>query len=204
MSRIGVEAVAGKSSKQLYEAAIAARKNLGIPVDGRLICNMEQLLEKQLRLAYGVELDPRSDNDPELQGALAAYNYSARVLKVRESVIYKLRIEDPDSLFTISHEIGHIHLHSNPDLFRREQPQLLPKAVCDPEKQADRFAREFMVDRRLLIEKYQNPNWAANYFKIPINEIKILMSQLRQEGVAGNSAASRLDVYLDQQTDFDF
>lgn len=204
MSRIGIVA-AGKTGREIYEAALDARQKLLLPAQGRLAISMEWLLEKRVCPSYGIEIDVRDDSDPDLTDAFAAYNSQKRILKIRNSVLRKLPIEDPESYFTICHEIGHIHLHSNPDSYRREFPNHLPRKMCDPEWQADRFAREFMADRNQLFDESQKIESKASYFRMPCRELKILMAELKLEGVIAQKSDYRLHTFLNaQQSDFDF
>ena len=205
MSRIGV-VVVGKTTQEIFAAAQAAREKLNLGLTGRLaVDNLERLLEKRICPAFGVDLDVIGDDDSMLAGAYAAYSYGDRVLRVKESVVRKLKLEDPEAIFTICHELGHICLHSDPAFFRRELPRHLPKKMCDPEWQADRFAIEFCVDRQRLMELFQNSASAAAYFRVPLEKLKIYLAELDAEGKLQRKRLSKADKHFEAvQEDFDF
>lgn len=205
MSKIGIVAAASKNGREIFEEAMKARSNLLLPREGRIALPFQTLIESNIRRAYGVELDVREDDDPELSGAFAAYNYKDSCLKIKHSVYLKLSLEEAEACFTICHEIGHIHMHSNPSLFRRVSPNQLPAKSCDPEAQADRFAREFMVDRSYLKKNQATPESVARYFRIPQREIRLLISELKADGVIDLPKRMDGNAYWEaQQADFDF
>lgn len=205
MSKTGIVAVASKSGHQLHEEAMKARQRLLLPSMGRIVLPFQKLLEMHLRNAYEVELDVLDDDDPMLSGAHAAYNYAERCLKLRRSVHSKLPIEEPEACFTVCHEIGHIHLHSNPLSFRRIASNQLPSRWCDPEVQADRFAREFMFDREFIKDQNPSNETLARYFRMPVREMKLLLEELKAEGVLARPQKMDGEKYWEaQQGDFDF
>ena len=180
MSRNG-EMVAGKTSREIYEAAMAAREKLRLGLEGRLAIGPEWLLEKLVRPIYGVDIDIVEDN--ALPDSYAAFVPADRVLKIRESVLRKAESEDHDALFTIFHEIGHICLHSD-QVFYRHNPSRRATKHNDPEWQADRFALEFSVDRQELIDRYQHDlASASNYFRLPQAKLRIFLAELKGEGL---------------------
>lgn len=72
----------------------------------------------------------------------AEYNPINQTIKIREDV-YDRAIEGIGrDRFTISHEIGHIFLHSNNIAMARSNEEF--PIYCDPEWQANIFAREFL------------------------------------------------------------
>ncbi|OOG41499.1 hypothetical protein B0E51_07355 [Rhodanobacter sp. C05] len=162
-----------------------------MPESGRLT-NLEWLLENRVQLILGVQLDIVDDRDSSVAGVHAAYNYAEKVVRIRESVMRKIRIDEPEARFTVCHEIGHICLHSNPDFFRQVLPNHLPKKICDPEWQADFFAVDFQVDRELL-KQYDDPIKAAHYFQVPIWEMQLYFAQLKAQGVLASGAMTQAD-----------
>jgi Zn-dependent peptidase ImmA (M78 family) len=113
---------------------MVARDRLAIGRAGRVPLDMEWLLERRVRPVYGVEPDIRDDNDPEVANVFALYDAGKNTLLIRNSVLLKAtHVEDPEAIFTIAHELGHICLHSNPTQFRRELPKKLPAKWCNPE-----------------------------------------------------------------------
>lgn len=198
MSKIGAVAV-GKTHREIYEIAQEARDRLTIGREGRLAIDMEWLLEKRARTILEIEIDVREDDDPEVAGAHAAFDPSERIIKIRESVMRRSRVEDPDAIFTICHELGHVFLHSKPHYFRRVLPTHLPAQMCDPEWQADLFAIEFCMDRAML-PRYDSPRSAANYFKVPLREMQIYFAQLRAQGVLVRDTPDRVEHYLARAT----
>jgi Zn-dependent peptidase ImmA (M78 family) len=197
--------VAGKTANEVYEAAQKARRDLFIGPEGRVAFDMEWLLEKRVRPILGVEIDSRSDDDTDLAGVHAAYSCADKVIKIRESVIRRSMVEDPDAIFTICHEIGHVCMHSNPQFFRRVLPDHLPKKMCDPEWQANLFAVEFLVDRQMLY-RYDNPLTAANYFRVPHGHMREYFAQLRAQGVLARLPKTQFDDQFETATQegFDF
>lgn len=205
MSRIGATAVVGKTTSEIFEIAKHARSQLIGAGSGRIVIDLEWLLEKRVRSTYNVEIDYVSDHDKSLIDAYAAYNCSERVLRIRESVIRKSKHEDPQAVFTLCHEIGHICMHSNPSYFRRENPRHLPTKICDPEWQADRFAIEFLIDRDKLMNMLDRLESAAAYFRVPYIELQKYVSELRAEGVIENKKINKIESHLEVlQGDFDF
>ena len=205
MSRTGIVAVAAKSGREIYKSAVEAREALGLQANGRIALPFQSLLEFGLRKAYGVELDVLDDSSPELAQAYAAYCFSESSLKIRRSIYTRLSLEEPEACFTICHEIGHVHMHSNPVLFRRVESGKMPSRIFDPEIQADRFAREFMFCRTFIDKKEFNSESLARYFRMPLQQVKILLSELRQEGVMPMPAKMDGNSYWEaQQADLDF
>lgn len=84
-----------------------------------------------------------------------------RLVRIREETYYGACNGNPRDLFTVSHEIGHILLHSNSTIsFARSDEQI--KTYEDPEWQANTFAGEFMapssvcknMDIDLIVNRY--------------------------------------------------
>lgn len=203
MSRIGIE-VTLRTPAEIAAAAEEARRKLFIG-NGRLVLDMEWMFEKLVTPIYGVELDVRGEDDPELDGAHASFDVKAKVVNVRQSVLLRCQAEDPDAIFTMCHELGHICMHGNPLLFRKKNSGTKPGHYMDPEWQADRFAMEFATDRRLL-ETYDTPASAATYFRMPESKMRLFLSQLRHEGVLIGSTKTQMDRAFEIATQggFDF
>ena len=112
---------------------------------------------------------------------------------------------DPDAHFTLFHEIGHIHMHSERELFRLA-PDRKPTKFHDPEWQADLFAVEFAVDRDELVDRFGRHHLrsAAAYYKIPYTRLHTHYLQYIQREAA-NQKANSVESYLNAvQGDFDF
>lgn len=203
MSRIGAE-VALRTPREIYEVAQEARRRLFVG-GGRLILDMEYMLEKLVQPQYDVVLDVRDEDDPDLAGAHAAYDVKNRVIRVRQSVMIRCMAEDPDAIFTICHELGHVCMHADPVLFRRRARTGRPGKYTDPEWQADRFAMEFAVDRTQL-ERYGTPASAAVYFRMPEREMRAYFSDLRAEGILSGQPMTQMDKAFEiaTQEGFDF
>lgn len=72
----------------------------------------------------------------------AEYSPVEQVIRIREDV-YNRAVEGVGrDRFTISHELGHIFLHSNNIAMARSNEKF--PIYCDPEWQANVFAREFL------------------------------------------------------------
>jgi hypothetical protein len=203
MSNLGV-VVTGKTPRELYEEAQRARSALQLDGLFRLAIDMEWLLQNLVCPRYEIELDVHSDSEPIVQGAHAGYDYQNRVLHIRSSVLRQTALEDPEAIFTVCHEIGHVVLHSNPLLYRSHYPEHIPKQLCDPEWQADVFAMEFAVDRSRL-ERYDTPRSAANYFRVPLRQMQLHFQRLRSEGVILNRKFDQEEILWEGVQDkFDF
>lgn len=176
MSKIGI-AVVGRSLEAIAASAKAARAKLTIP-DGRLAMPMDWLLEQRVRPLLDVELDVRRDDDDEILGTYAAFDASTRVLMVRESLFRGCTLGTPEAVFTISHEIGHIWMHSDQTYFRRIEPHRAPKKQCNPEWQADMFAAEFISDRRHL-ESAADPLTTLLRWGVPKQQALLYLAELR-------------------------
>lgn len=91
--------------------------------------------------------------DRELPEEEALTYPDLRTIKVRESVYDAAHEGDPRSRFTMAHELGHYFMHRDQSAsFGRSRNH---KIYCDCEWQADRFASELLIDRRLF-----NGDWS--------------------------------------------
>ncbi|MGN1338431.1 MAG: ImmA/IrrE family metallo-endopeptidase [Candidatus Coprovivens sp.] len=77
-----------------------------------------------------------------MQDKYAEYSPVEQTIKIREDVYNRAIDGVGRDRFTISHEIGHIFLHSNNIAMARSNEQF--PIYCDPEWQANVFAREFL------------------------------------------------------------
>lgn len=204
MSKIGSVA-SGKSLREIIDAAATARSKLTLPVDGRLAVSMDFLLERRVEPILEVQIDIRDDQDDDMSGLLAAYSLSDRVLKLRESVVRRCAIDEPEALFTICHEIGHIWLHSDTEYFRRSAPLKLPKKTCDPEWQADMFSAAFMSDLKLF-ESYGDPLQALLHCRIPKVQALRYIAELESARILVKKQETLADrnFWNATQGDFDF
>lgn len=88
-----------------------------------------------------------------MQDKYAEYSPVEQTIKIREDVYNRAIDGVGRDRFTISHEIGHIFLHSNNIAMARSNEQF--PIYCDPEWQANVFAREFLCPLS-GISKYDN------------------------------------------------
>ena len=72
----------------------------------------------------------------------AEYNPIDKTIKLREDVYERAINGIGRDRFTVSHEIGHIFLHSDNIAMARSDEKI--PVYCDPEWQANTFAREFL------------------------------------------------------------
>jgi hypothetical protein len=191
VSRIG-DVVSGKTLREIIDAAAEARVKLTLPVDGRLAVPMGFLLEKRVEPILQVQIDIRDDQDVEMSGLHAVYSLSDRVLKLRESVVRSCAIEEPEALFTVCHEIGHIWLHSDTEYFRRNEPSKLPKKTCDPEWQADMFSVAFMSDLRLF-ESSGYPLQALLHCRVPKTQALRYITELESAEILAKKQETLAD-----------
>ena len=207
MTTIG-SAVQARSVEAIREAASEARQRLRLAPDGRITLTddfIETLLCRHIEPAYGVSIDWRDDQDEELRGALGMYRPEQRVLLLRESVVRQASAGDVDAHFTIFHELGHIHMHSEAQHFRMVPGRALTKHH-DAEWQADQFAIAFAIDRLQLIESYgpDNIRRAANYFRVPFLKLQAAVIDMKTRGEFASNK-NGIEQYLDAiQGDFDF
>jgi hypothetical protein len=202
VSRIGV-AVPAKSFQEVVEAAFVARDKLTIP-EGRLVLQMEWLLEQRVRPHLKVEIDVRDSGDAELMEAHASFDVLTRVMKIRDTVLRGCILGSPEDIFTVCHEIGHASMHSEIMHFRRVSPNKLPKKHSDPEWQADIFAVAFIMGRSL---PKNNPDQLPAMLRAGVpkeHAVKYLVEYRATQRSSETDA--RLDHYMQEviQDGFDF
>ena len=78
----------------------------------------------------------------EMLDKYAEYNPIDKTIKLREDVYERAINGIGRDRFTVSHEIGHIFLHSDNIAMARSDEKI--PVYCDPEWQANTFAREFL------------------------------------------------------------
>lgn len=97
----------------------------------------------------------------EMLDKYAEYNPIDKTIKLREDVYERAINGIGRDRFTVSHEIGHIFLHSDNIAMARSDEKI--PVYCDPEWQANTFAREFLCplsgisdndDIDIISEKY--------------------------------------------------
>lgn len=207
MSDLG-NVVQARTIDVIHAAALQARQRLRLETSGRVILVedfVERLMFDNVSRAYGVDVDWLEDNDERLSGAFAMYRPRDSELLVRNEVFRKAMSGDADAHFTLFHEIGHIHLHSERELFRLE-PDRKPTKFHDPEWQADLFAIEFAIDRHELVERFGRHHLksAAAYYKIPYRRLHAHYLQYIQREAAHQKANSAESYFDAVQGDFDF
>ncbi|NVF15000.1 ImmA/IrrE family metallo-endopeptidase [Vreelandella maris] len=91
--------------------------------------------------------------DDELKDAVAETEPDEQLIKIRESDYNSAAAGDRDALFTLAHELGHLFMHADqPKTFARSSIKYSLESDC--EWQANTFASEFLVDRRLVDTKW--------------------------------------------------
>ena len=78
----------------------------------------------------------------EMLDKYAEYNPIDKTIKLREDVYERAINGTGRDRFTVSHEIGHIFLHSDNIAMARSDEKI--PVYCNPEWQANTFAREFL------------------------------------------------------------
>jgi putative toxin-antitoxin system, toxin component len=92
-----------------------------------------------------------ADNDPILQDAWAITTPHERTIRIKESVYNNACNGEPQSRFTIAHELGHLFLHHKFDeTFAREKAYGYIETWRDSEWQADTFAAEILMPKDLV------------------------------------------------------
>tara|TARA_R110000796_G_scaffold13382_5_gene43216 strand:+ start:8505 stop:8966 length:462 start_codon:yes stop_codon:yes gene_type:complete len=88
-------------------------------------------------------------SDEELPNAAAETEPDEQIITIRESVYNAAAEGDREALFTLAHELGHLFMHADqPRSFARGSNSYSLESDC--EWQADKFASEFLVDKRLI------------------------------------------------------
>lgn len=94
--------------------------------------------------------------DDQLPEACAETTPDTKVIKIRQSLYLAACEGDKDCLFTLAHELGHLYMHADqPKTFARGSIRYKREEDC--EWQADQFASELFIDRRLL-----DTTWSIN------------------------------------------
>ncbi len=88
-------------------------------------------------------------DDGQLPEACAETTPDKKTITLSQSLYLAACEGDRDSLFTLAHELGHLYMHADqPNTFARGSLSYTREEDC--EWQADQFASELLVDRRLL------------------------------------------------------
>lgn len=91
-----------------------------------------------------VEILPK--NDPLMKFIWAYTDPNTKTIFIREDTYEKACEGDPQSRFTIAHEMGHLFLNHKPDLsLSRKDFEGKPPIFYDAEWQADTFAAELLM-----------------------------------------------------------
>lgn len=101
-------------------------------------------------------------------------------IALREDVYERAKRGIGRDRFTVAHELGHLILHQSHDLVHRRGTGELKK-ISQPEWQADQFAAEFLMDRRLITE-YDTERSIARRFGVSFAAGQRRLVQLRQTG----------------------
>lgn len=104
----------------------------------------------------------------------AEYEPINKILRVREDTYENALNENGRDRFTIVHEIGHIFLHSNKVSMARSSEKI--PIYCDPEWQANTFARELLCPLK-GINNCDNVELIADKFGVSKEVAKIQLSQ---------------------------
>jgi hypothetical protein len=195
-----------RTPTEIFNVAQDVRSKFSIGANGRIVHAMEWLFTHMVPEHYGVHLDVVDDHDPALRNAYAEFDVRHKTLRVRQGVFLRCDLDDPEAIFTMAHELGHIVLHGEQKYFRRTRRLLVAsRSYIDPEMQADRFALEFLVDRKML-ERYDEPRTAASYFRVPLSQMKLFFAMLRSEGSLVGNAQTMMDKAFEiaTQAGFDF
>lgn len=134
--------VSPRSKRNIQELAQSLRDHLGLSSPQLPIVEIYEALQ------HIDELELEVDENWRLPTEEAVTYPDLKTIRVRESVYDAAYEGDPRSRFTLAHELGHYFMHRNQQAsFARSSNH---KIYCDCEWQADRFASELLIDRRLF------------------------------------------------------
>ncbi len=111
-----------------------------LQIDNHEKIDVIRLLEFVICPTFEISLHIIKEED--MQDKYAEYSPIEQVIRIREDVYNRATEGVGRDRFTISHEIGHIFLHSNNIAMARSNEKF--PIYCDPEWQANVFAREFL------------------------------------------------------------
>jgi hypothetical protein len=134
--------VSPRSKRNIQDLAQSLRDSLGIN------CLQLPIVVIYEALQHIDDLDLEVVEDWHLPSEEAVTYPDLKTIQVRESVYDSAYAGDPRSRFTLAHELGHYLMHRDQNAsFSRSGSH---KIYCDCEWQADRFASELLIDRRLF------------------------------------------------------
>jgi len=138
--------VSGKSVKIIKDYANKARKVLGC--ESKEYINMSNLMEILIHNDILIILE---DIDERVRKKYAYTHPDKAKIYVRESVYNSACDCNPRARFTIAHEIGHLLMHKEQEVFARSTCNN-HKIYEDAEWQADVFAASFLINQNFVNE----------------------------------------------------
>ncbi len=159
-----------KSIAKIRSIALEIRKILGIkPLEN---INILHLLEMVICPVFNLNLEIVEKHT--MPDKYAEYNPIEKIIRIREDVYDNAVNGIGRDRFTISHEIGHIFLHSDNIVMARSNEKY--PIYYDPEWQANTFAREFLCPiNGILID--DNIETVANRYGVSKEVAKIQLCQ---------------------------
>lgn len=149
--------VPARSKKFIRNYTDEIRKILNFSIDEKL--DVIKILELVIIPCFNLNLEIVEKS--EMPDKYAEYEPLNKIIRIREDTYENALKGKGRDRFTIVHEIGHIFLHSNKVSMARSSDSI--PIYCDPEWQANTFAREFLCPLKgvsdndgveLLAEKY--------------------------------------------------
>lgn len=159
-----------KSIARIRSIALEIREILGIkPMEN---INIIRLLEMVICPVFNLKLE--IIEKCMMTDKYAEYNPIEKVIRIREDVYDNAVNGIGRDRFTISHEIGHIFLHSDNIVMARSNEKF--PIYCDPEWQANTFAREFLcpINGILICDDIET---IANRYGVSKEVARIQLSQ---------------------------
>jgi len=134
--------VSPRSKRSIQQEAQNLRDALGIKIPHLPIVRIYEVLQHLDDLELAIE------EDWHLPEEEAVTYPDLKTIRIRESVYDAACAGDARSRFTLAHELGHYFMHRDQNAsFSRSGNH---KIYFDCEWQADRFASELLIDRRLF------------------------------------------------------
>lgn len=166
-----------QSTLTIRNAALKVRQVLGLP-DGRF--DQGRLLEKLHE--FGIVLDVfDNSNAPVGQGVEACWVPESRHLYIHDRVYKDACQNGTRSMFTISHELGHIVLAHQRPISRQIQRNEIP-VYANSEWQANTFASEFAMPLPIMIrEKLHSAPQTASFFGVSAQAAEVRLKKLTNE-----------------------
>lgn len=128
----------------------------------------------------GLSFEVLSKDNPLMQHNWAFTNTDKMTIYVREDTYDKACQGDPQSRFTIAHEMGHLFLRHSPTsgLARKDANEQIP-VFYDAEWQADTFAAEFLMPVDLA--KNKTCDEVRMLFNVSASAAQTRVNKLRKE-----------------------